>query len=342
MKRKRYNHLDAIRGISAISVVVFHYTLDLRNELDYTYIGKIYFDILDNYFDLGKWGVIMFFLLSGMVIPFSIKGHTIKDIKKFWVSRVFRLYPVYWVSVILGFILFERDVLTTLVNFSMFQQFFGIENVIGLYWTLQIELVFYFLVAFGFYFKLVYNPKGQYYASIIFVSIALVLSIFRYYLEVKFPVALPLSISVMFIGSIWSNYVLATSAKDAKMYLFKLARVFIPIFILTCYFGYSKNFGFHENPLKYVLTYLAGIASFFLFSQLFRINKGIFVFLGQISYSLYLFHPLTWRFYEIMNVKNNVVLFVASLLTAIVISKLLYEYVEKKGVILGRKVKEKL
>ena len=30
-----------------------------------------------------------------------------------------------------------------LANLTMLQQFAGIENVIGLYWTLQIELIFY-------------------------------------------------------------------------------------------------------------------------------------------------------------------------------------------------------
>ena len=37
------------------------------------------------------------------------------------------------------------DAPEVVANVTMLQQFFGIENVLGIYWTLQIELIFYAL-----------------------------------------------------------------------------------------------------------------------------------------------------------------------------------------------------
>lgn len=57
--------------------------------------------LLRNNFNLGRLGVIIFFLISGYLIPFSFKNKH-KPIIKFAISRIFRLYPLYWFSIISG------------------------------------------------------------------------------------------------------------------------------------------------------------------------------------------------------------------------------------------------
>ena len=47
-------------------------------------------------FRFGQFGVVLFFLCSGFIIPASLERHG--SLQGFWISRFFRLYPIYWVA----------------------------------------------------------------------------------------------------------------------------------------------------------------------------------------------------------------------------------------------------
>ena len=106
--------------------------------------------------DLGNFGVVVFFLTSGFIIPVSLERSG--SAGRFWVGRVFRLYPLYWLSLALavafhlgGFApaheleaAFRKNVpVNTLVNITMLQQLVGVPHAIAPYWTLSVELMFY-------------------------------------------------------------------------------------------------------------------------------------------------------------------------------------------------------
>lgn len=103
---------------------------------------------------LGILGVELFFLISGFVILMSVWGHTVGE---FAVSRVSRLYPAYWFSVILIFILYtfsgvrgfdpELPLRDYLINLTMLQGGLGIGHAGGVFWSLWVELRFYVLIA---------------------------------------------------------------------------------------------------------------------------------------------------------------------------------------------------
>ena len=142
MASNRLVELDAIRGLAALAVVVYHYFF--------------HFDELYGHSDLpvawslgGQAGVQLFFMVSGFVIYWSL--HNIRNPMDFVVSRFSRLYPGYWLGVALTFTIVsiwslpnrEVALLDAIVNLTMFQEFFGIPNVDGVYWTLAVELKFY-------------------------------------------------------------------------------------------------------------------------------------------------------------------------------------------------------
>lgn len=52
--------------------------------------------------DLGRIGVVVFFAISGFIIPTSLNHRSLHPVRKFLISRLFRLYPLYWISIILG------------------------------------------------------------------------------------------------------------------------------------------------------------------------------------------------------------------------------------------------
>jgi peptidoglycan/LPS O-acetylase OafA/YrhL len=126
---KRNPTLDALRGAAALLVFAAH--------AGGAYDSRIY-SAMKNTFDLGQLGVVIFFLISGWIIPQSIaQGNRV-----FWLRRILRLYPLYWVSIfMLGGTLHAM-----LINLTMLQGLFGVPHINPGAWTLVIELAFYIAV----------------------------------------------------------------------------------------------------------------------------------------------------------------------------------------------------
>ena len=138
---RRLAQLDALRGIAAAAVVLYHYT-GMRPGAD---------------------GVFLFFVISGFVILVSIE--TKADFTSFAWARFVHLYPVYWASMALTIVAMllwgEAGTLNParlLANISMVpvlpRQFlahtrtadwFRLADIDDSYWTLIYELVFYLL-----------------------------------------------------------------------------------------------------------------------------------------------------------------------------------------------------
>ncbi len=100
----------------------------------------------------GVYGVRLFFMISGFVILMSAWGRSPGE---FASSRIARLYPAYWASVIalgalavMGLTTDHRPTLSELLaNLTMLQHGFRIRDLEIVYWTLWQELVFYALIA---------------------------------------------------------------------------------------------------------------------------------------------------------------------------------------------------
>ena len=99
MQARHIKSLDAIRGIAAINVLLYHlYLLNHNEETIYTF-SKIW--------GAGHEAVILFFVLSGFVL--SLKGQTISSPLKlvsYAVKRVCRIFPAYYATMIAMIIFF--------------------------------------------------------------------------------------------------------------------------------------------------------------------------------------------------------------------------------------------
>ncbi|MFD0504798.1 acyltransferase family protein [Streptomyces chiangmaiensis] len=110
------------------------------------------FPTLSQFATYGSLGVQFFFLISGFVICMSSWGRSMGD---FFRSRVARLYPAYWVaivlvtaaSIILPVVVEPLRSDEILVNLTMLQQPMGVPRVLGVDWTLWVELRFYAMFA---------------------------------------------------------------------------------------------------------------------------------------------------------------------------------------------------
>ncbi|GHF99975.1 acyltransferase family protein [Thalassotalea marina] len=148
LRQTRFYEIDLYRFISALGVVIFHYT--------YTAYMEGYAPIADfpmmreasRYFYMG---INFFFVISGFVILMSVADGSAK---KFIVSRFVRLYPAYWAALIVtsmvtifwGGETFSISWTQFWANTTMVNEAFDIKPVDGAYWTLYIELKFYLFI----------------------------------------------------------------------------------------------------------------------------------------------------------------------------------------------------
>lgn len=145
----RLRELDALRGIAALSVLLFHYASQYQQT--YHHVGRIPFT-----FEVGKYGVQLFFVISGFVIFWTLERT--RRVGDFVLNRFARLYPAYWASLAITVALVAIAGLPNqgvsawdiVLNITMFPDFLSAKAVDGSYWTLQIELFFYVQMLFWY------------------------------------------------------------------------------------------------------------------------------------------------------------------------------------------------
>jgi peptidoglycan/LPS O-acetylase OafA/YrhL len=147
--RRRMEWLDALRGVAVLAVVVEHLT--------YLLFWEFRQSVIVPWFDSGKYGVMVFFLVSGYIIPASLERHG--SVSRFWIGRAFRLYPQLIVAVAVFMLLIaaglgsldgrvSHDMATVVTAHATFlQDLLGVQNFFNVLWTLSYEMVFYLLVA---------------------------------------------------------------------------------------------------------------------------------------------------------------------------------------------------
>lgn len=138
--------LDGLRGVAALIVVLYHYTV--RYSQIYPSEGQPWFTV-----PWGHYGVRLFFVLSGFVILMTVERA--RGVGWFLATRFARMFPVFWVALALTFGVVSlvglpgREATTTqfLWNFTMIPRLFGQRAVDGVYWTLFYEIGFYAVMA---------------------------------------------------------------------------------------------------------------------------------------------------------------------------------------------------
>jgi len=271
----RLLELDVFRGIAALSVLLFHYTWRF-NEIYGHAPGAVRVTF-------GHYGVDLFFMISGFVIFMTLEKT--KHGTDFIVSRFSRLFPAYWTAIALTFAIVgvfglpDREVSITnaLANLSMLEEFFRVPFVDGVYWTLSLELSFY-AIMFVLY-------QTRMLARIELVCAAWLIVIAALHaLQVHRGVTLPDRLQVLLLTQHGQLFI-------AGMMLYKIRRDGISVgrgaILAACAFSQWYLYGAE-----------AGIFAVLCFTALFLgIQKYLgwmttkpLIFLGTISYTLYLLH----------------------------------------------------
>lgn len=154
--RHRYDEIDVLRGLAACWVVLSHYLPHWGK-----YLGPVLILVPNSW---GIEAVKLFFVISGFVIFTTLDRCT--SVTDFVVLRFSRLYPTYWATLLIasaaGTALFGGHLWVggLFVNLTMFQEFLGVGNLDNVYWSLTVELAFYLNVTWLFALGLHRKPQS--------------------------------------------------------------------------------------------------------------------------------------------------------------------------------------
>ncbi len=359
LKHIYFNNLDACRFLAAFAVFVFHFSNEmlglfpaLQNSaiFDSIYIGT----------SKGGLGVNFFFVLSGFLITYLILNERKRTGKfhlvKFLIRRSLRIWPLYFLIVFIGFVLFPwliegYSTVHNALNYVLFLANFdeikygaadGI-NFLTSPWSVAVEEQFYLfwgVAVFGLFrirqLKLIHLILLLYAVSFWFRWMHWDEERIIYYhtLAVCQDILTGAFVGLsLFQGKKWLNkiqniprwgvvfvYILGLGLCVGKNILFKGEFVVVERFILSLFFAFV------------ILDQIRGNHSFFKFGRI-----KIFNYLGRISYGLYLYHLVVMyvllRYFFDDSMDSSWTLFIfftISALLTIGISALSFHFFESK------------
>jgi peptidoglycan/LPS O-acetylase OafA/YrhL len=296
---KRLPNLDVLRFVLATFVVFFHLPQLCRNQ------GLPYF--LDApIFNRGTEAVYMFFTLSGFLIIRLIYKEKQKgtfSIKKFYIRRILRIFPLYYLIVVFGFLYYwvilpnlgipfennyelgEGILLTVFFLPNIFKDLYMPGGVLEILWSIGIEEQFYLVIAPLLF---VINKNK---ILLFLIAFTVVYFVFYHLEAFSFLNEFTMVFFYMFFGGIIS----ILEEKKKLQFLKKSKITPITICVLT-------SLHFTTSLLFFKQAWLLNLITMVLFSlfihSISHNNYGIQIrnktlnYLGQISYGLYMFHVI--------------------------------------------------
>lgn len=275
---ERIIQLDALRGIAAIWVVLFHLTTRFFQIYPQEQIST--FSIPD-----GRHGVHLFFMISGYVILMTLDK--CKSLLDFAVLRFCRLFPTYWLCVIVTFCVVtyfglpgrEVPLKDAFLNLTMVPEALGVQLVDNSYWSLQVELFFYTLMGI-----LVFSGQRKNLILILSLLIALDLCLLIYWNQPAITLAKPIKairllLNLRFLHLFLFGMICYERKINNKKYYLPLL-----LFCILC--------SLIEKDLEhFIFIALVGIVFFIATNkEISLFQNKMLLFLGYISYPLYLIH----------------------------------------------------
>jgi len=325
---KQVSIIESLRALAAISVCLFHFVC--------TTVGLFLPQSIINVLNLGQYGVHIFFVISGFIIPYSMYHNNFKvqSVFKFIAKRFIRIEPPYLISIalILGIIFIKHrfhvgvdemesiSLNRVLLHLGYLINFFGnykwLNNV---YWTLAIEFQYYLCMALMF---------------LLFVNKNIVFRICAY--AICFLAAYFIPDPVLNHYPAYAPLFLMGTAVFLFLDKLILNYEFWIVFVLCIAYNYFKI----EFAFAFVGSLTALCILYFT-----EIKIPILHQLGKISYSLYLIHPVIGaavinigsRFVN-GNIQKMGLIFVAIIVT-VISSYIMYWLIEKPSKKLSSQIK---
>ncbi|MGA2417291.1 MAG: acyltransferase [Candidatus Sulfotelmatobacter sp.] len=338
----RLTFLDCVRGIAALSVLLEHGGYRLSPGFR---------GFTHGLFSFGKFGVAAFFLTSGFVIPLSLERGG--SLKRFWLSRAFRLYPIYWLSIAVVLCLHRLNIpyavspefalhlsRNALVNLTMLQGFVGFPNAEGLYYTLAMEMGFY--IFFSVLYRLKLNHRSMPLAWLGCGGLTLCGTLVPLIFHKRVPLAGLFYLLCLLVGTALYRHFTAEARAGTIATLLGCVLLSTLVEVYCNYVLVKKDDALEHYTLGAVFLPWAGAYSLFLGAYVFRRHRfpGVLGWLGAVSYSVYLLHPLVASLVPVW--PNRACSFLALLALTLAVAGATYRWVELPFISLGKRLQGRL
>ncbi|HEV7703089.1 MAG TPA: acyltransferase [Gemmatimonadaceae bacterium] len=330
-------NLDVLRAIAVMLVFANH----IMNAL----IGHI--SPLAAW--LGRAGVQAFFVHTSLVLMGSMEKDDAPNrhgwVKRFYVRRALRIYPLAIAVIALVLLLRvpSRTVYGTtetftlgeiIANFALAQDLFGARFVLGVLWTLPLELQMY--VAIPLCYLIARKPQVRWMAVMLLIGLAMPIIGERGRDTIPGVWRLGvLGFVPCFLAGVFAYWLLRRARPVALP-----SWLWVPIIFADLVFGYFAYDLWTESwMVRAVFCAILGLAIPFVLELRETIFTRIAHTIATYSYGIYLLHPIAlWFGFAVLREQSTVVrvLGVAASLTIGCLAA--YHLIEKPGIKLGRSI----
>lgn len=359
-----FSGLNGIRFFAA-SLVVFAHIEGFKKKAGLFSLHQI--NWASNFItDAGSHGVKIFFTLSGFLITYllliEMNEQRNIDIGKFYIRRILRIWPLYFLIIVLGFVVlpyvlnptyFETKthpdfISKLLLNVFFFPNavlyFFGSIFSLGILWSIGTEEQFYIgwphLIKYGFKRNLIRVILATL-GIIILIKLALFLSRNSFdpswkerYTQFAY---LFLQYDAMIIGSLFAA--LHFYHKEKLTFLYKKSFQFLVIIITSLLVLLVGDLGVFSNLIFGTLYAVIILNVATNENTVLRLKHPVLEFLGQVSFGMYMYHSIFIAFSMAFLAKfgsslsllsYNLVLYAMSFILTIGVSIGSYYFFERK------------
>jgi peptidoglycan/LPS O-acetylase OafA/YrhL len=335
--RKRYQELDALRGIAALTVLMYHYLLILPG-----------FDANTSVYVLGAGyeAVLFFFVLSGFVLSLKFFAYKQVTYKSFVIKRFLRIYVPYYGILALALTLYtllsrqEIPELSSWFN-SIWVKPVTFKSVIN-------HLVLIRPFGYGQYIPVLWSLAVEMRMSLIFPL--LMIGIKKY--DWKISLLVGIGLAAMFYENLaygWMFILGALLAKHRKMFsgwMKKIPTWLKTILLIVSWLLYTVRYWAvgESSSLTNDVLICVGIALVIILALTTRLSGYLrwkpLLFLGKISYSLYLSHAVVLMavVYMLYPRVPMYVIWLISCGVTLGVSMLSYKYLELPAIKMGCRI----
>ncbi len=355
--------LTWLRGIAAFLVVITHIIrateVNYLSQSDWPLPSVLYT------LDLGAFGVLLFFTLSGTTLYISHSNKAV-PLSHFYIKRFFRIWPAFGVSLLL-YILFqpifstfytelqglwiEKQFVTPYSFIDIIQYLFLYQNVNGIgglfnnaYWSLPVEFQYYLIFP-----VLIVSLKYLNFLGPLFIGLALYL-VYKYNLS-SFIGTKVFMLGFSFCGGVSIGYIYNQLHLKGRMFTLPFTTILLLLSFVAASLITNNIIELPDYPIVsgiwnwYILLSFTSVSAV-LFGKI-HLNskvKKLLNICGNISYSAYLYHNLIIATLILLCIQfniNNEWLFITvltgTLFGTYYVANFSFHHIEKRGISIGRK-----
>ncbi|MDQ2771498.1 MAG: acyltransferase [Bacteroidota bacterium] len=292
-KQTRLHGLDYLRGLSAFGIMLYHCaSWTLGSQTASSFLGRI-----------GIYGVAIFYVLSGLTLGYVYQATlhpTARDLWTFYKRRIYRIFPLLWLATLASIVLSKHlpnptDLilnLTGLFGFFRWNTYFATGA-----WSIGNELTFYLIFPPAVF---LFRNSRLGFIALLFVILGILVYFAYILLNQCQPLAEqwhsytnPLNQVFFFLAGFTISRLINPKKARLSFCLMSASLGALLFWVIRVPDG-TINLVTGHNRLLFVFSCLLICAGFFRASYANSWIEKPLARLGQVSYSLYLLHPLVY------------------------------------------------